>query len=143
VSVTGDLVDLDEDEPTTPAWHERTATVVGASIAALLALILMYFGVSCVAQGFDSPNQEPQYYLDPGVSSSRTLTTTSTTSTITSTSPPVTTDINPNDTPTSSSDSSTGGATTRPRTTTNNDDSTTTSRRPRFNQTRVFPRLTP
>lgn len=142
--MTGDLVDLDEDEPRTPAWHERTPTVVGASIAALLALLLMYFAVSCVAQEYNSPNQGPQYYIDPGASSSRTSTTTSTTSTITSTSPPVTTDINPNDTPTSTSDSSTGGATTRRRTTTTDDDSTTTSRRPRFNQTRpVFPRLTP
>jgi hypothetical protein len=145
--VSGDLVDLDEDEPTTPAWHERTSTVVGASIGALLALFIMYFAVSCVAQEFNTPNEGPQYFIDPGGSSSsqffsnsNSTSSTSTTSTITSTSPPMTSDINPGDTSgttTSSSDSiGPTGATTRPRTSSGDDDSTTT-RRPRFNQTRT------
>jgi hypothetical protein len=139
--VTG--VDLDEDESSTPAWHERTPTVVGASIAALLALLLLYLAVSCVAQEANTPDQGPQYFLDPGASTSRssTSTATTTTQTITSTSPPVTKDINPNDTPTSTSDSS--SSTSRHRPTFGGDD-TTSRRRPTFNQTRPgLPPFTP
>jgi hypothetical protein len=141
--VSGDLVDLDEDRPKTPAWHERTQTLVGASVAALLALFLMYFAVSCVSQEFNTPNDGPQYFLDPGGSTtSRGFSTSSTSGTSTSTSyttvRPQTSDINPGDTSTTT-DSSTprGDSTTTRRRTPTDDDDTTTSRRPRFNQTRT------
>jgi len=144
--VTGDLVDLD-DESTTPPWHERTNTVVGASIAALLALLLMYFAVSCVSREFNDP-QTPQYYIDPGGSttSSWSSETTATTSTSYSVSPPQTTDINPGDTTSTSPTTTIRGdsTTTHRRTPNTDDDDTSTSRRPRFNQTRpVFRPFTP
>jgi hypothetical protein len=131
------VVDLDE-ESTTPPWHERTNTVVGASIAAVLALLLMYFAVSCVSRSFNDPQQTPQYYLDPGGSTTpSTYTTSTTTSTSYSVVPPQTTDINPGDTTTPTSTSTVrGDSTTHRRTPSNDGDDTTTTRRPRFNQTR-------
>jgi hypothetical protein len=146
--VTGDL-DLDEDKSTTPAWHERTPTLVGASVAALFALLLMYFAVSCVAQEFNTPNEGPQYFIDPGASTSGSYgSTTSGTSTSTSYSvvAPQTSDINPGETTATTTDTSTprGDSTTTRRRTPGGDDDSTTSRRPRFNQTRpVFRPIDP
>jgi hypothetical protein len=134
------------DTLTEPPWHERTPTVVGASIAALLALALLYFLISTVARQFNEPAQTPQYYLDPGDSSSsyRRSTTTTTTETITSTVPPITTEINPTDTSTSSStDTSpnTNLPSTHRSTPSSGDESTSTRSRPRFNETRtLYPR---
>lgn len=146
--MTGD-VDLD-DKSTTPAWHERTPTLLGASAAALLALLLMYFAVSCVAQEFNTPNEGPQYFIDPGASTSGSYgSSTSGTSTSTSYSrvAPQTSDINPGDTTTATTtDTSTprGDSTTTRRRPPGGDDDSTTSRRPRFNQTRpVFRPIDP
>jgi cytoskeletal protein RodZ len=140
----------DDDEADTlsePPWHEHTPTVVGASVAALLAIAILYFLISTVARQFNEPDQAPSYYVDPGSSSSFSQTSATTTSeTITSTVPPVTTEINPGDT-----------SSTTPSTTTTTDTSPNTSlptthrstpsseepgysRRPRFNETRTFPR---
>jgi hypothetical protein len=146
--VTGDL-DLDDEKSTTPAWHERTPTLVGASVAALLALFIMYFAVSCVAQEFNTPNEGPQYFIDPGAptSSDSYGSTTSGTSTSYSLIPPQTTDINPgSSTATTTTDTSSprGDSTTTRRRPPSGDDDTTTSRRPRFNQTRpVFRPIDP
>jgi hypothetical protein len=124
------------DTLTEPPWHERTSTLVGASVAALLALGILYFLISTVARQFNEPDPAPQYYVDPGGGSSsfsRTATTTTTTETITSTVPPVTTEINPSDTSTSTT-------TPTPSTAPNTNLPTThrSSQRPRFNQTRTL-----
>jgi hypothetical protein len=136
------------DTLTEPAWHERTSTVVGASVAALLALAILYFLISTVARQFNQPDQAPGYYVDPGSSSSNSLSsTTTTTETVTSTVPPVTTEINPGDTSsttttttsTTSSDipANTNLPTTH-RSTPSSGDETSFSRRPRFNETRTL-----
>ena len=75
--------------------------VVGTSLAALLALAILYFLISTVARQFNEPDPAPGYYVDPGGSSSLSRSaTTTTTESITSTVPPVTTEINPGDTST-------------------------------------------
>jgi hypothetical protein len=149
--VTGDL-DVDDEKSTTPAWHERTPTLVGASVAALLALLIMYFAVSCVAQEFNTPDEGPQYFIDPGAPTSSgfygSTTSGSSASTSYSLIPPQTTDINPGDstTTTTTTDTSSprGDSTTTRRRPPSGDDDSTTSRRPRFNQTRpVFRPIDP
>jgi hypothetical protein len=129
-----------------PPWHEHTPTVVGASVAALLALAILYFLISTVARQFNEPDQAPSYYVDPGSSSSSSRTSaTTTTETITSTVPPVTTEINPGDT--SSVSTTTTTTDTSPNTnlptthrSTPSSSESGYSRRPRFNETRTFPR---
>ena len=130
---------------TEPAWHERTPTLVGASAAALVVLALLYFLISTMVREFGEPDQAPQYYLDPGGSSSayRTSSSTSstTTQTITSTSPPVTSDINPGDPTSTTSSSNTSTSTSTRRPTTGDDEPRTTRSRPRLNETRtLYPR---
>lgn len=141
--------DADEggDTLTEPAWHERTSTVVGASVAALLALAILYFLISTVARQFNEPDPAPGYYVDPGSSSSFSLSaTTTTTETITSTVPPVTTEINPGDTATTTTTTTTTSSgipantnlPTTHRSTPSSGDETSFSRRPRFNETRTL-----
>jgi hypothetical protein len=129
-----------------PPWHEHTPTVVGASVAALLALAILYFLISTVARQFNEPDPAPSYYVDPGSSSSFSRTSaTTTTETITSTVPPVTTEINPGD-PSSTSTTTTTDTSpntnlpTTHRSTPSSSDESGYSRRPRFNETRTFPR---
>jgi hypothetical protein len=130
-----------------PAWHERTSTVVGASVGALAVIGVLWFAISYVAGGSDAPSPAPPYYPDPSESGSVTATTTATsTETITSTSPPMTTDINPGDT-TSTTTSGTSGTSTdtttsfnpsnlpHTKTPTTYDDGRT---RPRYNETRTL-----
>jgi hypothetical protein len=129
-----------DDDPQGPPWHERTSTVVGASIAGLVVIGLLFLLGSYIARSFNEPEQAPQYYLDvPGSTSSRSYSTsaTTTTETVTSTSPPVTTDINGDETTTSSS---TDTSTTRgiPPHTRDSDESTTSRNRPRLNETRTL-----
>ena len=138
-----------DDDPQERPWHERTSTVVGASVAGLAVIGILFLLVSYIGQD-DAPDQAPQYFIDePSGSTSRVSSSsaTTTTETVTSTSPPVTTDINPGDeTTTSSSDTSTtelpttDAPATRPTRTT--DDGPSTSRsRPRLNETRtLYPR---
>jgi hypothetical protein len=145
------------DEPAGPAWHERTSTLLAASVAALAALAVVYFLVSSLVRQFDEPDPEQPYFLDPRTSRSATTsgTATTTTQTITSTSPPVTTDINDPNAPSSTSgtdtstsgtsgtDTSSSGATTTSRAprTTDDDAPTSTRSRPRLNETRtLYPR---
>ena len=140
--MTGDR----DDDPEGRPWHERTSTVVGASVAGLAVIGILFLLASYIAREFNTPDQAPQYYIDEPSRSSRVSTTsaTTTTQTVTSTSPPVTTDINPGDeTTTSSSDTTTSTypPTTR-RTSATDDDGASTSRsRPRLNETRtLYPR---
>lgn len=140
--------DGDVESPAEPAWHERTGTLAGASIGAVIVLALLYFLISTMAREFNDPSPTPQYFIEPSSTSGPSQRdATTTTETITSTSPPVTTDINPGDpaatTPgsetTSSSTSYPPGATRPPRT--RDPDATTTRSRPRLNETRtLYPR---
>lgn len=138
----------DEDEGDTlsePPWHEHTPTVVGASVAALLALAILYFLISTVARQFNEPDPAPSYYVDPGSSSSLSRTSaTTTTETITTTVPPVTTEINPGDTSSTTSTTTTDTSPntnlpTTHRSTPSSSGESGYSRRPRFNETRTFP----
>ncbi|MEU0496851.1 hypothetical protein [Mycobacterium sp. NPDC006124] len=140
----------DVDDNDEPAWHERTSTLVGASVGAIAVIGLLWLLISYVVGGDDDPASNPQYYPDPSFSerssASTTAGETTSTETITSTSPPVTTDIDPGDTTTSSTDTSSTPTTTSfdpsnlPRTRA----STTYSdgrQRPRLNETRtLYPR---
>jgi hypothetical protein len=144
--------DHDEDEP---PWHERTSTVVGASVGAIAVIGVLYLLISYLVGGSDESGTTSQYYPDPSVSERSSASSTglpgetTSTETVTSTSPPVTTDINPGDTTTSSTDTTTSST---PTTTTSFDPSnlprTRTSttfgdgrQRPRLNETRtLYPR---
>ncbi|MCV7133548.1 hypothetical protein H7J06_11185 [Mycobacterium hodleri] len=138
--------DHDEDEL---AWHERTSTVVGASIGAIAVIGVLYLLISYMVGGSDEPGNSPQYYPDPSFSERTSAATTSTTSTetITSTSPPLTTDINPGDTTTSSTDTTSSTPTTTSFDPSNLPRTRTSStygdgrQRPRLNETRtLYPR---
>ena len=126
-----------------PAWHERTSTLAGASVAALLVLALLYLLISTFVREFDEPAPVQQYFLDPTTTGSARVTdssSTSTTPTITSTSPPVTSDINDPSAPTtttSGTDTSDPSTSRRPPRTRDND-ATTTRQRPRLNETRTL-----
>ena len=138
--------DHDEDEP---PWHERTSTVVGASVGAIAVIGLLWLLISYVVGGSDEPGTTSQYYPDPSFSDRSSAATTETTSTetITSTSPPVTTDIDPGVTTTSGTDTTSTTPTTtsfnpsnlpRTRTSTTFGDG---RQRPRLNETRtLYPR---
>jgi cytoskeletal protein RodZ len=151
VPVTGDR---DDDSGRRP-WHERTSTVIGASVAGLVVIGILFLAASYVTKQYNQPEQAPQSFVDePSGSSSATYSSsaTSTTEIITSTSPPVTTDINPGDetttSSTSSTDTSSSGTSTSTTTTTTrrppdttDDGPTTTRNRPRLNETRtLYPR---
>ncbi|VEG51351.1 Uncharacterised protein [Mycolicibacterium aurum] len=141
--------DRDDASPEEPpvAWHNRTSTLLGASVAGLAAIAVLIGLLSYVAGQFNEPEQPPLYYVPPAVTASKSGTSTpTTTSTITSTSPPMTTDINPDATPSSTSESTTSPSTRPPRTretetSTENDDDDepqTTRSRPRTNVTRTL-----
>jgi cytoskeletal protein RodZ len=151
VAVTGDGDDEGDDARVEPAWHERTSTLVGASIAAVAVLALLYFLISTVVREFNEPEPAQEYFLDPGGSSSTYRThsssTTTTTQTVTSTSPPVTSDINIPGEPTTPSTTSGSETTTSPSSSPSTsrqlphttDNGTRTPRsRPRLNETRTL-----
>ncbi len=130
-------------------WHNKTSTLLGASLAGLLAIALVVMLISYVARQFSEPEQAPLNYIPPPASSAggtRSATST-TTGTITSTSPPMTSDINPGET-TTTSESTTRPSTRPPRTRETDanegdegDDGeaeTTTRSRPRTNVTRTL-----
>ncbi|WP_333563707.1 hypothetical protein [Mycolicibacterium sp. BiH015] len=134
------------DEPPVE-WHNKTSTLLGASVAGLLAIALVVVLISYVARQFSEPEQAPLNYIPPPASSaSATRSATSTTTgTITSTSPPITSDINPGET-TTTSESTTRPSTRPPRTRETDadegdegeEDETTTRSRPRTNVTRTL-----
>jgi cytoskeletal protein RodZ len=139
VAVTGD-----------PKWHERTPTLLAASVAALAAIGLIVWLTMFVVRQVDTTEPAPTEYMTPfdDSSSSAAPTTGSTTSTITSTKPVETTDISDVIGPPSSSSSSSPSR-TRTRTSTERarpgddeeDETTTTRRRARQNETRtLYPR---
>jgi hypothetical protein len=144
---------------TEPAWHERTSTLLAASVGAIAVIAVAYFLISSLVRDSGDPGPAEQYFIDTTTSGSRTPSSgaaTTTTGTVTSTSPPMTTDINdPNAPPTPTSGTDTSGTetsgtdtpTTETSTTartpraTDDDDPTTTRSRPRLNETRtLYPR---
>lgn len=131
-----------DDARPEPAWHEKTSTLAGASVAAIVVLALLYFLISTMAREFNDPEPVRQYFIEPTTSGSQRPSGSSTTSqTITSTVPPVTSDINPGESTTSSStETSTRLPTTRRPTIGRDDDDgpTTTRSRPRLNETRTL-----
>jgi hypothetical protein len=145
-----DLDDYDGEDttPSSTPWHYRTSAVVGASVAGLAAIGILFAAVTFVSRQFNEPTQAPLNFVEPTFSSTATgAATPTTTATITSTSPPVTSDINPSSTtPTSSSDTSastdtsTRTAWTRPYTPPSGEEQapTTTRRGPRTNVTRTL-----
>lgn len=149
--VTGEGDDDDDDRRSRragasvePAWHERTSTLAGVSLAAVVVLALLYFLISTMVREFDEPAPVQQYFLDPSTSGSfrPSDTESTTTQTITSTSPPVTSDINdPNAPPTTTTTSGTdtsGPSTSRRLPRTRDDGPTSTRQRPRLNETRTL-----
>ncbi|MDH6243234.1 hypothetical protein [Mycobacterium sp. OTB74] len=141
-----------EREPERP-WHERTPLVLGASIAALAAIALIYFAVSYLSRQYEQPKPPPPVISDNAPwapATIRTTTTQSTSQTNTSVIAPSTSEIeNPiSGTP---SDTDTGESTTSGSTTTTTTTSTSVtesrpnhsgpapgSRPPRYNQTRTI-----
>lgn len=137
--------DRDDASPEEPAvaWHNQTSTLLGASVAGVVALAVLIGLISYVAGQFSEPEQAPLYYVPPPTSASATESGTSaptTTGTITSTSPPMTSDINPDATPSSTSESTTTPSTRPPRTREDEPDGEpeTTRKRPRTNVTRTL-----
>ncbi|MGV0853160.1 hypothetical protein [Mycolicibacterium phlei] len=138
----------DDDGGHEQPWYNRTPEVVGASLAALIAIgLLVLSGVWGVRQ-FSEPPQAPVHFVDPGFSSTPRTTTATTTSTITPTSPPETTEINDTTTTESSetetsetSDTQTSEPETtssRPRRDDDEETTRTTRRTPRTNVTRTL-----
>ncbi|MGB5112497.1 MAG: hypothetical protein WBO08_13135 [Mycobacterium sp.] len=130
-----------------PKWHERTPTLLAASVAALAAIGLIVWLAIFVVRQFNTNEPAPTEYVAPfGDSSSSTATPTdSTTTTVTSTRPVETTDISDVIGPAPSSETSSSEQPTRtPRSRANDDDeeegdaTTTTRRRARQNETRTL-----
>ncbi|WP_350355954.1 hypothetical protein [Mycolicibacterium rufum] len=143
-----DRDDSARPEPPAVPWHNRTSTLLGASIAALVLIAVLITSASWVSRQFNEPEQAPLNFVDPSFSSTgETTATPTTTGTITSTSPPMTTDINPESTPPTTSGSETSGSETPtgpppstrpPRTRDDDADTSTTRKRPRTNVTRTL-----
>lgn len=137
----------DPARPDTVPWHNRTSTLLGASIAALALIAVLITSASWVSRQFNQPEQAPLNFVDPSFSSTgETTAPPTTTGTITSTSPPMTTDINPESTTPTTSGSETSGSETPgpppstrpPRTREDDGEPSTTRKRPRTNVTRTL-----
>jgi hypothetical protein len=143
-----DDLDGEDTTPSSTPWHYRTSAVVGASVAGLAAIGILFGAVTFVSRQFNEPTQAPLNFVEPTFSATATgPSTPTTTATITSTSPPITSDINPSSTtptsssdPSSSTDTSTRTAWTKPYTPPSGEESAppTTRRGPRTNVTRTL-----
>ena len=128
-----------------PKWHERTPTLLAASVAALAAIGLIVWLTMVVVRQVNSTEPAPLEYVTPfdDSSTSSVTTTTGTTSAATTTKPVETTDITEVTDPSASSTTSPTTTRTRTRTATtraeDEDETTTTSkRRARQNETRTL-----
>ncbi|MDR3659508.1 MAG: hypothetical protein P4L86_03675 [Mycobacterium sp.] len=75
-------------------WHERTPHVVGASIAALIAIAVLYFAATWLTRHYNQPAPPPvPVIVDSDTPHTTAGTTTSSSTTSSSTTPPSTTDI--------------------------------------------------
>jgi hypothetical protein len=141
--VTRREFDDDDGQP----WHNRTSTVVGASVLAVLVIGILIVAGTALARQFGETEEAPIDFVPPSFSATASVSAdTTTTATITSTSPPETTDIDGPSAPvTTTSEAPSSSETSRRRPTTRNDDdeddgptSRTTRRTPRTNITRTF-----
>lgn len=136
-------------EPDAPKpWHHSTAKVLGASIAGLLALVLVVVAVMFVSREAETP-QAPLNFVDPTFTSATTDPTTSSTATTTTRiSPPLTTDLDlppelaPPPPPPSETSTSRGRSTTQEEESERSGEEsappTSTRSRPRLNETRTL-----
>lgn len=136
--------DADREAPPVP-WHNRTSTVLGASVAGLAAIAILVTSISYVARQFTEPTQAPINYMEPAFTTDSESSTPTTTGTITSTRPPITSDINPDLTPPAAEPSETSGRNpnyrpprTREDDPTDESETRTTRNRPRTNVTRTL-----
>lgn len=74
-------------------WHERTAPLLGASIAALAALALLYFTGSWLVRHYNQPAPPPIPVIVDGSTTPQATSTNTSSSTSSSMTPPSTTDI--------------------------------------------------
>lgn len=133
-----------------PKWHERTPTLLAASVAALAAIALIVWLTMFVVRQASTTEPAPLEYVTPfsDSSSSAPTTTPTTTGTTSGTRPVETTDISDVIGPSSSSEtssetSSSERPTRTPRSRANDDDddedeTTTSRRRARQNETRTL-----
>jgi hypothetical protein len=135
---------FDDDDDGQP-WHNRTSTVIGASVLAILLIGILIVAATAMGRQFGETEEAPIDFVTPSFSARTSQSSdTTTTQTITSTSPPETTDIDgPSATSSSSETTSSSESSTRRPTTRNDDDgegpTTRTPRRtPRTNITRTF-----
>ncbi|MDV3135847.1 hypothetical protein [Mycobacterium sp. 29Ha] len=135
--------DDDDGQP----WHNRTSTVLGASVLAIVVIGILIVAATAMARQFGETEEAPLDFVTPSFSATASPSTdTTTTQTITSTSPPETTDIDgPSTSPTSSSETTSSSESSTRRPTTRNDDdedegptTRTTRRTPRTNITRTL-----
>ena len=128
-----------------PKWHERTPTLLAASVAALAAIGLIVWLTMVVVRQVNTTEPAPLEYVTPfDDSSTRSATTTTGTTPATTTTKPVeTTDITEVTDP-SASETTTTTTTTRTRTRTSTaraedgeEQTTTSKRRARHNETRT------
>ncbi len=128
-----------------PKWHERTPTLLAASVAALVAIGLVVWLTMTLVRQVNTPAPPPDYVTpsfsdDSGTSSA---TTTGSTSPNSSYVPPQTSDIlGPETSETTTTTTTTTRERTRTERTRDNDDEddeeTTTTRRNRQNETRTL-----
>ena len=87
----------DDDDDDGQPWHNRTSTVVGASVLAILVISILIVAATALARQFGETEPAPLDFVAPTYSAtdSQSAAASTTTQTITSTSPPETTDINP------------------------------------------------
>ena len=80
--------DYDDDDG--QPWHNRTSTLLGASVLAILVITILIVAATALARQFDEPEQAPLDFVAPTYSAtnSESAAASTTTQTITSTSPP-------------------------------------------------------
>lgn len=121
-----------------PKWHERTPTLLAASVAGLVAIGLVVWLSLFVVRQVNEPVPPPEYVTPTFADeSSATSTTTGSTSTTSSYVPPETSDILAPSI-TSSSETTTTRRTPRSRERDEDEEETTTTRRHRQNETRTL-----
>ncbi|MGE2715438.1 hypothetical protein ACQI4L_15385 [Mycolicibacterium litorale] len=135
-------------------WHHSTSKVLGASVAAVVALALVVTGVMFVSRKTGETPEAPMNFVDPTFSSMTTGSTEERPTSLTTTriSPPLTTDLDlPPELAPPPPPSESETTTSRGRSTTQEEESeesgeesapqTTTRNRPRLNETRtLYPR---
>jgi hypothetical protein len=145
VAVAGRDFDNERRNSSPQPWHNRTSTLLGASVLALALIGLLIVVAMAVARQFSEPVEAPHDFVEPTYSATATQSsaTPTTTQTITSTRPPETTDINgpptsSSSSTTSSNETSTDDTTARRDSENDNRPSRTTRRGPRTNVTRTL-----